>query len=105
RIEFELRHSEHADRPLWLSFEDRAGWLSVHLRQRGWLAAAGTLTPAGRAARDAVEARTDELALPPWSALGDDACARFHQLAWPLSDRIVASGGIPMPNPTGVSWQ
>jgi len=81
----------------WTAAEER-------LRQRGWLDAAGTLTPAGRAARDAVEARTDELALPPWQAIGSEGCARLHQLAWPLSDRIVTGGGIPIPNPVGISW-
>lgn len=82
----------------WTAAEER-------LRLRGWLDASGALTPAGRAARDAVEARTDELALPPWRALGDEGCARLHQLVWPLSDRIVAGGGIPMPNPMGASWR
>jgi hypothetical protein len=82
----------------WMAAEQR-------LRQRGWLDATGALTPAGRAGRDAVEVRTDELALPPWRAIGDADCARLYQLAWPLSNRIVTGGGVPMPNPTGVSWQ
>lgn len=82
----------------WAAAEER-------LRQRGWLDTSGTLTSDGRAARDAVEAHTDELALPPWRALGDDGCARLYQLVWPLSDRIVAGGGIPLPNPTGASWR
>jgi hypothetical protein len=37
RIDIELRHGEYPNRPLWLAFEDRASWLTVHLRERGWL--------------------------------------------------------------------
>ena len=84
--------------------DDEWAAAEARLRSRAWLDADGLLTAAGKAARDAVEARTDELALPPWRALGDDGCARLHQLAWSLSDRIVRAGGISMPNPTGMSW-
>jgi hypothetical protein len=37
RIEVELVHADWPLQPVWLSFEDRAGWLVAHLRERGWL--------------------------------------------------------------------
>ncbi len=37
RIELELLHATVVERPVWLSFEDRAGWIVAHIRQRGWL--------------------------------------------------------------------
>jgi hypothetical protein len=43
------------------------------LAERGLVTGDGTSTEAGRALRDRVEARTDELALAPWRALGEDA--------------------------------
>ena len=30
--------------------------------------------------------------------------ARLRELVWPLSDAIVRQGGVPMPNPLGLSW-
>lgn len=74
----------------------------ARLTARGWLDADGQLTPAGQAARSALEEQTDRLALPPWDRLGLDACTRLHELARPLTLQIVAAGGIPSPNPVGV---
>jgi hypothetical protein len=74
------------------------------LRHRGWLDAAGALTDRGRTGRQAVEDRTDALAMPPWELLGAERSARLRELVWPLSDAIVRQGGIPMPNPLGLSW-
>lgn len=71
---------------------------------RGWLDDSGTLTERGKQGRQAIEERTDMLAERPWQALGDDRSERLHTLVWPLSDRIVRSGGIPMPNPLGLAW-
>ncbi len=62
------------------------------VRARGWLAGDGTLTAAGRASRDAVEARTDELALVCWERLGEDACTRLRELVRPFSRAIVEQG-------------
>jgi hypothetical protein len=62
------------------------------VRARGWLADDGTLTETGRASRDWVEARTDELALACWERLGDDACARLRELVRPFSRAIVDQG-------------
>lgn len=76
----------------------------ARLRERGWIDASGALTDVGRAGRQTVEERTDRLAMRPWHALGDDGCARLRALVWPLSGAIVRQGGVPMPNPTGVTW-
>ena len=75
---------------------------SQRLQQRGLLDESGLLTPAGTAVRQAVEDRTDLLALPPWQHLGKERYARLLSLARPLSTSIVDQGGIPMPNPMGV---
>ncbi len=62
------------------------------LRRRGWLDDGGALTDSGRASRDAVEARTDRLALAPWARLGAERCARLQELVRPLSKAISAAG-------------
>jgi hypothetical protein len=62
------------------------------VRARGWLADDGTLTDAGRASRESVEARTDELALVCWERLGEDACTRLRELVRPFSRAIVEQG-------------
>lgn len=81
----------------WAAAEER-------LRRRGWLDVTGSLTALGRASRQAVEDRTDALAMPPWEHLGAERSARLRDLVWPLSDTIVRKGGIPIPNPMGLSW-
>jgi len=62
------------------------------LRDRGWLDADGGLTEAGRAHRQWVEDRTDQLAVAPWQHLGFEGCTRLRELVRPLSKAIVASG-------------
>lgn len=64
------------------------------LRSRGWLAADGSLTDEGARHRQWVEDRTDELALAPWEALGEDRCTRLRELVRPLSKAIVDSRGV-----------
>ena len=71
------------------------------LRSRGWLAD-GALTEAGRAARDARERRTDDLAMPPWRQLGPDGCARLLELLDQPVRLVVEGDGIPFPNPVGL---
>jgi len=75
---------------------------SQRLQQRGMLDETGLLTPTGIALRQAVEDRTDLLALPPWQHLGREQYTRLVSLVRPLSISIVDQGGIPMPNPMGV---
>ena len=72
------------------------------LRVRGLLDTTGSLTPDGRRLREAVEARTDELATEPAHRLGDGGLARLDGLLRPLVERLLAGGALPFPNPNGV---
>jgi hypothetical protein len=72
------------------------------LQDRGWVEEDGSLTEAGRAARDAREQRTDELAMPPWAQLGPDGCDRLLELLDQPVRLVVEAGGIPFPNPVGL---
>ena len=78
----------------WAAAADR-------LRDRGWVGEDGSLTEAGRAARDARERRTDELAAAPWARLGPAGCDRLDALLDEPVRRVV-DGGIPFPNPVGL---
>lgn len=73
------------------------------LRSRGWLDERGTLTEAGRAGRAAVERHTDELIRPTWDALGAERSSRLESLLLPIRDKVIASGGLPVPNPMGLA--
>ncbi len=48
------------------------------------------LTKEGTTMRDALERRTDELALAPWRTLGEDGCRRLRELVRPWSKAIAA---------------
>ncbi|HET8913250.1 MAG TPA: hypothetical protein VFN23_17370 [Ktedonobacteraceae bacterium] len=94
------------------SIQPARGWTDeeweiseTRLRERGLLDEAGKLTEKGRALRQAVEDKTDRLALPPWRHLGEERYRRLLQLVYPLSAKIVAEGGVPQPNPMGLSWE
>jgi hypothetical protein len=69
------------------------------LVDRGWVTADGDLTDAGRKAREDIEAKTDELALPMWERLGDDGCARLRELVMPLVQAVIDNGGYPVAAP------
>jgi hypothetical protein len=72
------------------------------LAARGWVEGDGSLTEAGRAAREAHERRTDDLAMAPWRHLGDDGCARLLGLLDRPVRLVVEGGGVPFPNPVGL---
>jgi hypothetical protein len=72
------------------------------LRARGWVDGDGAATSDGRAARAAIERRTDELALAPYEALGGEGSERLDLLVQPIAQRVVDRGGLPFPNPVGV---
>jgi len=76
----------------------------TRLQLRGLLDKTGRLTAQGKTLRQAVEDRTDLLALPPWQYLGKEKTALLLRQVEPFSDTIVEQGGIPMPNPMGVRW-
>lgn len=60
------------------------------------------LTPAGRALRASVEARTDELADVAWQAIGDAASERLLALSAPLVRAILDGKGLLADNPMGL---
>jgi hypothetical protein len=64
------------------------------LASRGLVDADGAFTDAGRALRDGIESRTDELATPPWAAIGEAACDELRRLVRPASKAIVSGGGL-----------
>jgi hypothetical protein len=65
------------------------------LRSRGWIASESLeFTDLGRERRQWIEDRTDELAMRPWEALGEDNCTRLRELVRPLSKKIVESGEL-----------
>jgi hypothetical protein len=68
-------------KPEWAASEEK-------LRTRGWLDADNAITDAGRASRQWVEERTDQLALRCWERLGDDRAQRLRALVRPLSKQI-----------------
>ena len=84
------------------SEEEWAG-AAARLQARGWLAADGALTGAGRSARDARERRTDDPAAAPWARLGPAGCDRLGALLAEPVRRVVDGGGVPFPNPVGLS--
>lgn len=90
-----LRTSRRWSEDDWAAAQDR-------LQVRGWLDGAGQFTDAGRMAGDAIERRTDELAMAPWDALGPDDCDRLADLLRDPVGRITGSGAVPLPNPTGL---
>jgi hypothetical protein len=80
------------------AFADSRAWSTEQwaesvagLQARGFLDAAGAFTDAGRASRQWVEDRTDEIAMPPWRRLGEDRSERLRQLVKPWSRTISAS--------------
>lgn len=72
------------------------------LAARGLLSADGQATDAGRAVRDGIERRTDELALGPFEPLGQDRVDRLLEDLGPSTDPIAAAGEISFPNPMGL---
>lgn len=72
------------------------------LRQRGWLDDTGQITAAGSDAHAAIEARTDQLALPPLQALGQERTHELIGLLEPLAQRVAQARVIPFPNPVGL---
>lgn len=82
--------------------EDEWGAAHDRLRTRGWLDGDGAFTDAGRVVGDGVEARTDELAMAPWDALGTDGCERLATLMHGPIECVAASGAVPFPNPMGL---
>ncbi|MFF8291106.1 hypothetical protein ACF068_18025 [Streptomyces sp. NPDC016309] len=69
---------------------------------RGLLTPGGTATARGRALREEVERRTDELAAAPWSVLGERETERLSELLGGLWLAVIASGLLPAENTLGI---
>jgi hypothetical protein len=65
------------------------------LEGRGWLTGDGTLTEAGAAWRERVEADTDRLAAGPYAAIGEDAARRLFDLLRPLAEALRDAEAFP----------
>lgn len=99
-VEALLTHAASGDVPAavlratraWPEDQWRAG--VERLRERGFLTGDDepTFTDAGRALRQRIEDRTDELAVAPYAALGEDGCDRLRALGRDLSRRVVDAG-------------
>ena len=72
-------------------------WATAHdsLRSRGWLDAEGAFTDAGRKGRQWIEERTDELAVLPYAAIGEDACAQLRAACRSTSVAMAAAIRFP----------
>jgi hypothetical protein len=84
-----LQQTRSWDDGAWTATTDR-------LIDRGLLNPDGRLSELGAERRQWVEDRTDMLALAPYEAIGEDACARLRELCRPMSQAIVAGGGLPV---------
>lgn len=80
----------------------RRGWSTeqwneavASLADRELLTADGGLTQDGKDLRTLVEDITNDLAVAPWAALGEDGAARLVSLATPWRESIVGQGTIP----------
>jgi hypothetical protein len=71
-----------------VEWDTAVGWL----HERGWVDEDGGMAEAGWAARQRYEDRTDELALRPWQALGQEDADRLRALARPFSRALVEAG-------------
>ena len=74
----------------------------ARLAARGLLTPDGATTDAGRDLRAEVERRTDELAVAPYAALGEERVADLIEALAPARERVAASGEISFPNPMGL---
>jgi hypothetical protein len=80
-----LRRSRAWSDDEWAAAEER-------LRTRGWIDGDGLFTEKGREAREQIEAATDERAMAPWRALGQEDADRLRAAVRPWSRAISASG-------------
>ncbi|MGW4099634.1 SCO6745 family protein [Mycobacterium sp. NPDC004974] len=73
------------------------------LRSRGWLDDGGDLTDAGRDIKQAIEDRTDALALGALDALTDDEITTLFRVLTPITRQVVAAGDVPAATPMGLN--
>lgn len=82
--------------------EQWAGYVE-QLRSRGWLDARGELTDAGRDIKQAIEDRTDVLALGALGELTDDEITTLFRALTPITRLVVAAGDVPAATPMGLN--
>jgi hypothetical protein len=73
-----------------------------HLAERGLLDRDGSLTEAGRALKDEIEATTDRLGLAALDALSDDEIETLFGALTPITRAVVAGGDVPAMTPMGL---
>lgn len=73
------------------------------LRERGLLDEAGALTDEGRELRRWVEERTDESAMAPWRALGEERTNRLADLLEPLALGLIEQNEAMRVNPMALT--
>jgi hypothetical protein len=73
------------------------------LVRRGLVRSDATLTDTGVALKRDLEAATDRLSSAPWDDLDGDEMATLERTLAPLARAVVEGGGIPFPNPIGMS--
>jgi hypothetical protein len=71
--------------------DEQWGAAAAQLAERGWIGEDGTLTAAGRAAHDAVEAATDQAAARPWTQMGAAGLAEAAEVLLPLAQACAAA--------------
>ena len=64
---------------------------AARLAARGWIGEDATMTAAGRAAHDAVEAATDQAAARPWTRMGAAGLAAVADVLLPLAQACAAA--------------
>ncbi|RRO18110.1 hypothetical protein EIL87_07590 [Saccharopolyspora rhizosphaerae] len=65
------------------------------LRERGLVTADGTITDEGKQYREDVETRTDQLAMAPWTHLGEERTATLVEKGGKLSKALAEAGALP----------
>jgi len=77
--------------------------LTEAMAVRGLLTPDGEATDAGRAIKQDIEDRTDELALAGYAELSDYELARLIDLLTPLARAVAATGDLPAMTPMGLT--
>jgi hypothetical protein len=70
--------------------DEQWGAAAARLTERGWIGEDGTMTAAGRAAHDTVEAATDQAAARPWNRMGAAGLAEVADVLLPLARACAA---------------
>ena len=94
RVQAGILHDAHLNYGGWIAQSRGADEAQLtnafaDLERRG-LARDGVVSPAGLALRDEIEARTNEICVAQWRAVGVDVTERFLNLIEPVGPRLLA---------------